>query len=210
MIVEWQWALFIGIEIGMVLALLGAIVSRAMRGPNRVATGFLVLFVGLLGAEGWLAYAVYKATNEWTTFHFVIGFFIGYVLLYGRRDFDSLDWTIRSALDRRMTRSFVTEEERALRAEEQSAPFIRKRAMVDWVKHVVLFGGLVTLAWLEAGNGTQSIVDWVRHTEWFGDESLPQPFTRELYNGVVRIWCVVFAIDTVLQGIAVVSGKKVV
>lgn len=53
--------------------------------------------------------------------------------------------------------------------------------------------------WNVYGTSEASWVYFLQHRSWFNDEALLQPFTSEMLNQVIRLWVIIYIVDTIVN-----------
>src|SRR5699024_8056853 len=95
-LINYQWQLFITIEILFLLTFLAFGFVRYFLNNDRLSFIFLSSFFALLIAEALLAFLIYQATRKIETFQIVIIIFVLYAVTFGIKDFKNLDrWMCR-------------------------------------------------------------------------------------------------------------------
>lgn len=198
-LVEYSWNLFIGLEIVALIFLLVFMGVRYLFSLRKVSNVFLSLFILMMVLEGLLAFLVFKETGEVATFQIVIVIFLVYAATFGISDFKKLDYTARMKIGKWRQVQLVTDDEKERMRQLKHPKVVAKRARIWFYAHsVILFSALVYL-WLTYGSTEYHWSYFIQHRDWFGDEGLQQPFTSEMVNQVIRIWLIIYVVDTIVN-----------
>src|SRR5690625_2742629 len=95
LLVEYQWEIFIVIEVLSFISLLLFGIIRYFLGRQKLSFQFLFLFLVLLILEALLGIIIYQETGEISTFQIVIAIFVLYACTFGIADFKKLDRWMR-------------------------------------------------------------------------------------------------------------------
>lgn len=94
-IIDYQWELFISLEVVSLLFLIVFLVIRYAFTKQRLSVLFLLLFLFCMVLEAVLAGVIYQETGEFSTFQVVIVLFLVYACTFGIGDFKKLDRFIK-------------------------------------------------------------------------------------------------------------------
>ncbi len=199
-LIENQWAIFITLEVSALICLLLFAVVRYAFTKVRFSYTFLFLFIVMILLEALLAYLVYLETGEFTTFQIVIMIFIIYAGTFGVSDFKRMNRWVKDKVGKWKGIDLLTEKDREIMAYLKDPKVIARRARYWFYAHTVVFISAIYVFWLLYGNDSYSLDYFIVNLEWYGDELLePQPFTSELITNIVRIWTIVFVVDSIIN-----------
>lgn len=198
-IAENSWGIFITIEIVALVCLLFFIGARYILSLRKISTIFLGLFLFTMVLEGVLAFLVYKETGTISTFQIVIVIFLIYAATFGRSDFKKLDYTARGKIGKWRNISLVTDDEVEEMAYLKHPKTVARKARYWFYAHTVIFLGALIYFWNVYGTSEASWVYFLQQRSWFNDEALLQPFTSEMLNQVIRLWVIIYIVDTVVN-----------
>src|SRR5690625_4087302 len=94
-IINYQWGIFIGLEILSLIFLLIFFFIRYAFTEQKLSNWFLGLFIFCIFLEGILALFVYQQTGKISTFQIVVLLFVVYACTFGITDFKKLDLFIK-------------------------------------------------------------------------------------------------------------------
>lgn len=194
------WSIFIVLEVSSLLFLLLFALVRYVFTNNRFSLIFLTLFFVAIVLEAILAYIVYKQTGEITTFQIVIAIFIIYSITFGISDFKRLDRYVKQKVGKWKGVDLLTEREKEIIAHLIDPKVIARRARYWFYAHTIVFVIGIMILWINYGNENYSITYFLSNLEWFNEEfSEPQPFTSEMVTNVVRLWMIIYVIDSIIN-----------
>lgn len=195
-----QWSIFITIEILSLVFLLLFFITRYIFMKLHSSTVFLVSFITTIILEAFLAYIVYSQTGEFTTFQIVIAIFILYAATFGRSDFKKFDRFARDMIGKWKGVDLLTTEDREIMAYLKNPKVVAKRARYWFYAHITIYAIAILVFWTLYGNPDYPLSHFLTNFEWFGDETIqPQPFQNELLSNIVRIWSVIFIVDSIIN-----------
>ncbi len=76
---------------------------------------------------------------------------------------------------------------------------VAKKSRMWFYAHTVVFGSALIYMWYGYGSNEYNWMYFVQNWDWFGDEYLPQPFTSELLLQVVRLWLIIYVVDSIIN-----------
>lgn len=195
-----HWEIFIALEISSLIFLgLFAIIRYVFTNVRLSMTFLLLFFVALIG-EAVLAYIVYKQTGQFTTFQIVIVIFIVYAATFGISDFKRLDRYIKQKVGKWKGVDLLTEEEKALIEYLKDPKVIARRSRYWFYAHTAVFVIGMIILWTLYGNKAYSFMYFLTDLNWFNDEGItPQPFTNDMVINAVRLWIIIYIIDSIIN-----------
>lgn len=196
---EHDWIIFISLEIAALIFLLLFMGARYLLSLQKVSKLFLGLFLIMMVLEGMLAFLVYQATGEVSTFQIVIVIFLIYAVTFGVADFKKLDYSARVQIGKWRKVQLVTGEEVERMSKLKHPKVVAKKARNWFYVHTVIFIGAFIYFWQAYGSTEHHWLYFVRNIEWFSDETLPQPFTSEMLSQVIRLWIIIYVVDSVIN-----------
>lgn len=198
-LVEHDWAIFIGLEVCALIFILAFMGTRYLLSRRPLSNVLLGLFLLMMVLEGILAFVVYQATGEISTFQIVVVLFLLYAVTFGVHDFKRLDFSARMKIGKWRKTSLVTEEEVEHMRMLKHPKVVAKKSRMWFYAHTVVFGGALIYMWYAYGSSEYNWLYFVQNWDWFGDEYLPQPFTSELLLQVVRLWLIIYIVDSIIN-----------
>lgn len=196
---EHDWAIFISLEVAALIFLLLFMGSRYLLLRPKLSHTFLMLFLLMMVLEGILVVMVYKVTGEISTFQVVVVLFLLYAVTFGIQDFKKLDFSVRMKIGKWRKTKLVTDEEvERMRALKHPKVVARKSRMWFYA-HTVVFGIALIYLWNAYGTNEYSWLYFVQNIDWFGDETIAQPFTSELVGQTIRLWLIIYVVDSIIN-----------
>src|SRR5699024_7955742 len=138
-ILEYNWELFISVELLSLGSLILFGVFRYFFNKSRFSFAFIVLFIFLLLIEGMLGLYVYRQTGEISTFLIVITFFIIYAFTFGIMDFIRLDRWMRKNIGKLRGVNLLTEKDYRIMARNKDPKFLAKKYRITSLIHLGVF-----------------------------------------------------------------------
>lgn len=201
-IVNYQWEIFISLEVLATICLIAFLVSRYALKKDTLSRSFLIVFLGSFGLEAILAWVVYQQTGEISTFQIVIAIFIVYACTFGISDFKHLDRYIKLKIGQWRNVDLLTDEEKKIMAQAKDPNVIAKRNRRWWYTHALAFFIVHYIFWIKFGNHGHDFVYYLTDLSWWEDigiESENSPFTDEFVQQISKVWVIIFVIDTVIS-----------
>lgn len=198
-LVEHSWMLFISLEIAALIFIFAFMGARYFFAYYKGSNIFLSLFLLMMVFEGILAFLVYKVTGEINTFQIVVVIFLVYAATFGISDFKKLDYTARVKIGKWRNVQLVSDDEvKKMRRLKHPKVVARKSRIWFYTHTIILISALIYL-WYLYGSTEYHWVYFIQNWGWFNDESLSQPFTSEMVNQVIRLWLIIYVIDTIVN-----------
>src|SRR5690625_667073 len=126
-IIEYQWEIFISIEILFFLAFLLFGFVRYFLSKRRLSLFFLGAFLSLLIIEAALAFYIYQITGEISTFQIIIGVFVFYALTFGIFDFLKLDRWMRRKIGTWRNIELLSERDYEIIARDKDPKYVARK-----------------------------------------------------------------------------------
>src|SRR5690625_2173231 len=126
-LIEYQWEVFITIEILSLISLLLFGTIRYFFDKRKLSVGFIFLFFALLFVEGILAFIIYRMKGEFSTFQMVIIIFLIYACTFGINDFKKLDRWMREKVSKWQGTKLLTEKAYEIIAKNKDPKHVAKK-----------------------------------------------------------------------------------
>lgn len=195
-ILEYQWQLFITLEVlsWIMLLIFGGV--RYWFQKRKISTFFLALFIFLLALEGALALAVYNETGKISQFHIVIIIFLLYACTFGIIDFLKLDRWMRLKIGGWRHIDMLSDKDKRIIAKQKNPKYIAKKYRISSLIHTTIFLIVQIAFWLHGTGSLQAMIPYLTDWSWTGTENVElTPYGNEkIYYGSM-VWGIVFAID---------------
>ncbi|HLR70918.1 MAG TPA: hypothetical protein VK085_05760 [Pseudogracilibacillus sp.] len=199
-ILEYQWEIFIFLEVFSLLFLLTFLIFRYAFSKENIGRIFLFLFVLFIILEAILAFLVYQHTGEIETFQVVIIIFVIYAFTFGIADFKRLDRYIKDKVGKWRGVELLTEEDKRKMERLKDPKVIARNYRLWWYGHTFVFVLAHLFFWMNYGNDAHSFFYYVSDLSWFDGESLEQsPFTNEMIMNISMLWIIIYVVDTIIS-----------
>ncbi|EZH65035.1 hypothetical protein DH09_15420 [Bacillaceae bacterium JMAK1] len=204
-IVQYQWEVFIAIEILSFLCLLLFGYIRYKLKKPQLSQGFLIAFIVLTGFEAVLAWYVFAITDEIAAFQIIVSLFVLYALTFGIYDFKRLDRWMRKKIDADQLLTARDYEEMA----RQKDPTVQaKYYLVTWITHVAVFVSVQVLFFGLSGLDIHDSVAYLTDLDWLGSENYEvTPYDNQTFHSVSMIWGIILVVDTIVSATYVFQKK---
>lgn len=199
-LLEHHWTIFIILEVSSMLFLIIFALIRYAFTNIRFSVVFLILFFVALMLEAILAYVIYRETGEITTFQIIIAIFLIYAVTFGISDFKRLDRYIKQKVGKWRGVDLLTDKEKEIIARLKDPKVIARRARMAFYIHTIIFIIGVAIFWIIAGNKDYSFTYFLMNLDWYNDVmTRPQPFNNDMIVNVVRLWILIYIIDSIVN-----------
>ncbi|MFD1170202.1 hypothetical protein [Oceanobacillus caeni] len=195
-ILEYQWEVFIGIEVLSLVSLLLFGVVRYVFNKQKRSLSFLFLFVLLLFLEAALAIFIYRETGEFSTFQIVITIFVIYACTFGISDFKKLDRWMRLKIGNWRGTELLTEKDKYVMKKQKDPKYIAKKYRYSSMIHFLLFviAQLIFLSY--SLDSMEQAIPYLTDLSWIGTEYVEEtPYSNETLYGISMVWGLVFIVD---------------
>jgi len=196
MLLQYQWEIFIGIEIISVILLLLFGFFRYFLGRKKQSTLFIIGFVSLLFIEGLLALIIYQKTGEFETFQIVIIVFLIYACTFGINDFRNLDRWMRGKIGAWRNIELLSAKDYDIIEKRKDPKQIARKYRISATVHLILFIIVQTIFWMLGTESVNEMLSYLKDLSWIETgEYMDSPYPNETLYGIGMIWMVIFVID---------------
>lgn len=197
-ILQYQWEIFITIEVLFILTFLAFGFVRYFLNKRRLSLFFLGAFVALLIIEAALAFYIYHVTGEISTFQIIIGVFVLYALTFGIVDFLKLDRWMRRTIGAWRNIDLLSERDYQIIERDQDPKYLAKKYRFTSTIHLIVFTIAQTALWYHGTGSVTEMFTYVRDLSWFetGDFA-DSPYANEATYSIGMLWMIIFFIDFV-------------
>lgn len=196
-ILEYQWFIFISLEVASLVFLLLFMIVRYMFSLAKLARFFLSLFILFILFEGLIAFIVYNQTGKIETFQIVVFIFIIYACTFGINDFKKLDRYIKEKVGNWRGIELLTEKDKQKMAHMRNPKVIAKKNRYWSLGHTLIFIIAQVIFWVNFGNDIHPFLHYVTDWSWFkGEDDLP--YTNKIIMQITQIWIIIYIIDTIV------------
>ncbi|AOV07727.1 hypothetical protein [Sporosarcina ureilytica] len=209
MTVNYQWGIFIAIEIFSIVSLLLFGFFRYLLNKQHVSTNMIISFIALLLLEGLLAIIVYTETKEISTFQVGVLIFILYACTFGVYDFLRLDCWMRKKIGEWRRTSFLTEKDYMILKRQKNPKHVAKKYRISSIIHTVIFIVGKWKLWSYGTNSMSEMLSYMKDWSWFTEETYEvSPYVNETAYNIGVLWIIVFAVDFIYSWSYTVLSKK--
>lgn len=197
-IVEYQWEIFISIEILFLVAFLLFGFIRYFLNKQWLSLFFLGAFFSLLIIEAALAFYIYQITGEISTFQIVIGVFVLYALTFGIFDFLKLDRWMRRKIGAWRNIELLSEKDYDIIARDKDPKYIARKYRYTSTIHLIVFIIAQAAFWYHGTGSISEMITYVRDLSWFETGNFTDsPYANEVTYSIGMLWMIIFFIDFV-------------
>lgn len=196
MLLQYQWEIFIGIEITSVIFLLLFGFFRYFLGKKKLSLLFIIGFITLLFIEGLLALVIYQQTGEFETFQIVIIVFLIYACTFGINDFRNLDRWMRKKVGAWRHIDLLTEKDVEIMKKRKDPKHQARKFRISATIHLILFVIVQTIFWKLGTDSISEMLNYVKDLSWIetGDYK-DSPYPNETLYAIGMIWMIIFVVD---------------
>ncbi|WP_339226217.1 hypothetical protein NSQ77_11940 [Oceanobacillus sp. FSL K6-2867] len=196
LLLNYQWEIFIALEVISGLSLLIFGVVRYFFNKQRLSLLFLLLFIILLILEALLGLLIYRETGEISTFLIIITVFVIYACTFGIFDFMKLDRWMRQKIGGWRGVQLLTEKDIRIINRQKDPKYIAKKYRRSSTVHLIIFASVQAVFWIYGTGGTSELLDYLKDLSWIGtDNAAETPYANDTIYRISMIWGLVFIID---------------
>lgn len=195
-LMNYQWGIFITLEVLSFIALLLFGVLRYVFNKRKLSMIAIVTFLALLIVEALLAILIYQETKEISTFQIVIGIFVVYACTFGILDFIKLDRWMRSKVGKRRNIELLTKKDYAVLSRQKDPKYIARKYRVSSIIHLILFVVGQTVLWSYGTANFEEMLTLLTDFSWVEDGVYENsPYANEISYSIGIIWGIVFIVN---------------
>lgn len=196
LLLNYQWEIFIALEIISVLSLLIFGVIRYFFNKQKLSLLFLLLFIILLILEALLGLLIYQETGEISTFLIIISLFVIYACTFGIFDFMKLDRWMRHKIGGWRGIQLLTEKDIRIMDRQKDPKFTAKKYRRSSTVHLIVFVTVQAACWIYGTGATSELLYYLKDLSWIGTENVAEtPYANDTIYGISMIWGLIFIID---------------
>ncbi|HEY4601487.1 MAG TPA: hypothetical protein VIG73_09500 [Cerasibacillus sp.] len=195
-ILDFQWEIFITIEILLLVSLLLFGFVRYFLSKKRLSMLFIIAFLVLLMLEALLALVLYRMTGEISTFQIVIAVFVLYACTFGIFDFLKLDRWMRRKIGTWRGVELLTEKDYDVIARNKNPKYIAKKYRWSSTVHLVVFLVVQSIFWMYGTKDIEEMFSYIRDLSWIETGRFEDsPYPNETIYSIGMLWGLIFIID---------------
>lgn len=195
-ILDFQWEIFITIEILLLVSLLLFGFVRYFLSKKRLSMLFIIAFLVLLILEALLALVLYRMTGEISTFQIVIAVFVLYACTFGIFDFLRLDRWMRRKIGKWRGVELLTEKDYDVIARNKNPKYIAKTYRWSSTVHLVVFLVVQSIFWMYGTKDIEEMFSYIRDLSWIETGRFEDsPYPNETIYSIGMLWGLIFIID---------------
>lgn len=196
MLTQYQWEIFISIEIISVICLLLFGFFRYFLGKEKLSILFIISFISLLFIEGLLAVVIYKQTGEFETIQLVIIIFLIYACTFGINDFRNLDRWMRKKIGAWRKVELLTEKDYAIMERNKNPKYIARKYRISSTIHLIIFLIAQFIFWSLGTDNISEMIGYLKDFSWIeAGVAEGSPYPNDTLFAIGVIWMIVFAVD---------------
>lgn len=197
-ILEYNWELFIIIEVLSVFSLILFGVFRYFLNKPRLSLIFIIVFLIFLLAEAGLGLYIFKLTGEFSSFQIIITIFLIYALTFGIVDFLRLDRWMRKHIGKLRNVNLLTEKDKQIIARNKNPKYLAKKYRISSFIHLIIFIVVQTIFILLGTETFTEAISYLTDFSWL-DEGNPEnsPYPNETIFTIGVIWSIIFIVDLI-------------
>ncbi|MEK4026201.1 hypothetical protein [Sporosarcina sp. FSL W7-1283] len=196
LILEYNWELFILIELLSIGALILFGIFRYFFNKPRLSIMFIFFFLFMVILEGLLGLYVYHQTGEISTFQIVVTVFIIYAFTFGIFDFIRLDRWMRRKIGTLRGVELLSDKDYKIIERNNNPKYIAKKYRKSSYIHLFIFVTVQAILWII---GTESIAEikmYLSDFSWIEKGVAKEsPYPNDVTFGIGIIWGIVFIAD---------------
>ncbi|WP_017186247.1 hypothetical protein [Alkalibacillus haloalkaliphilus] len=196
LLIEYQWEIFISLEVLSLVALLLFGIIRYYLGHKQKSLVFILLFIVLLVIEAFLGIIIYQETGEFSTFQLIILIFVVYALTFGINDFRKLDRWMRKKFGDWRGVDLLTEKDYAIMERQNDPKYVAKVNRRSAMVHLIIFVIVQGYFWSLGTESFEDMVGYLTDLSWFEAGNYENsPYPSETLYSIGMLWIVIFVID---------------
>ncbi|GAA0459836.1 hypothetical protein [Alkalibacillus silvisoli] len=196
LLIEYQWEIFISLEVLSLVALLLFGVFRYYLGHKQSSLLFILLFIVLLIIEAILGVVIYQETGEFQTFQLVVLIFVIYALTFGINDFRKLDRWMRKKFGSWREVEMLTEKDYEIMNRQKDPKYIAKVNRRSAMIHLTIFVVVQGIFWSLGTDSFEEMRSYLTDLSWFEAGNYEDsPYPSETLYSIGMVWTIIFVID---------------
>ncbi|GEL76718.1 hypothetical protein [Tenuibacillus multivorans] len=193
-IINFQWEIFIVIEIISLISLLLFGVTRYYFDQKKLSRIFILVFLLLLALEAVLAVLIYQSTGEISTFQIVLIIFVLYAVTFGIYDFFKLDRWMRRKIGNWRGMELLTEKDYRVIERNKDPKHVAKVYRNSATIHLIVFVLVQSVFWMIGTDSVEEMFGYL--TSWFETGKYEDsPYPNDTLYSIGMLWMIVFVVD---------------
>ncbi|SER10283.1 hypothetical protein [Piscibacillus halophilus] len=208
-LVDYQWDIFITIEVLSLILLLLFGLFRYYLGKKQFSLLFIASFLGLVVLEAILGLVIYQETGEFSTFTMIIIIFVIYAFTFGISDFLKLDRWMRKKFGQWRGVELLTEKDYRVMERQRDPKYIAKINRRSAMIHLVIFVVVQFIFWSYGTDSFEEMMGYLTDWSWFeAGQYEDSPYPNETVYGIGMVWMIVFVVDFIYSWSYTIFPKK--
>ena len=197
-IVEYNWELFIIIEVLSLISIMLFSVFRYFFSKPRLSRIFIFTFLSLLVLEVLLGLYVYSQTGEFSTFLLIITLFVVYACTFGIVDFIRLDRWMRKKIGGLRGVELLSQKDYEIMKRNSNPKYIAKKYRISSLIHLVIFVIVQTIFWSMGTDSFAEMKVYLTDFSWVDEGTAEEsPYPNDTLHAIGVIWGIVFIVDLI-------------
>lgn len=195
-LVNYQWEIFITIEILSLVSLLLFGFLRYGLNKRKLSVTAIVAFLAFLIIEALLGILIYQETKEISSFQIIVGIFVIYACTFGVFDFIKLDRWMRKKVGKRRRIELLTAKDYAILKRQKDPKHVAKKYRLTSIIHLFVFIIGQSILWMYGTESFDEILSFLTDFSWIESGTAEaSPYANEVTYSIGMIWGIVFIVD---------------
>lgn len=195
-LVNYQWEIFITIEILSLVSLLLFGFLRYGFNKRKLSVIAIVAFLVFLIIEALLGILIYQETKEISSFQIIIGIFVIYACTFGIFDFIKLDRWMRKKVGKWRNIELLTKKDYAILKRQKNPKYLAKKYRLSSIIHLFIFIVGQSILWMYGTENFAEMLGFLTDFTWIeAGTAEASPYANEMTYSIGMIWGVVFIVD---------------
>lgn len=195
-LVNYQWEIFITIEILSLVSLLLFGFLRYGLNKRKLSVIAIVAFLVFLIIEALLGILIYQETKEISSFQIIIGIFVIYACTFGIFDFIKLDRWMRKKVGEWRRMEFLTEKDYVILKRQKDPKYLAKKYRLTSTIHLFIFIVGQSILWMYGTENFDEMLSFLTDFSWVeAGTAEASPYANEMMFSIGMIWGIVFIVD---------------
>lgn len=195
-LVNYQWEIFIAIEILSLVSLLLFGFLRYGFNKRKLSVIAIIAFLAFLIIEALLGVLIYQETKEISSFQIIIGIFVIYACTFGIFDFIKLDRWMRKKVGKWRHIELLTEKDYAILKRQKNPKYLAKKYRLTSTIHFFVFIIGQSILWVYGTENFEEMLSFLTDFSWVEPGNAESsPYANEMMFSIGMIWGIVFIVD---------------
>lgn len=208
-LVDYQWEIFITIEVLSLVSLILFGFLRYLLNKRRLSVLAIAAFLVLLLIEALLGILIYQETKEISLFQIIVLIFVAYACTFGIFDFLKLDRWMRKRVGKWRRIELLTEKDYAIINRQKDPRYVAKKYRLTSMIHLVVFILGQSILWMYGTGNFDEMLNFLTDLSWIEAGTAEQsPYANETTYSIGMLWALIFIIDFIYSWSYTIFPKK--